>query len=48
MPSRSAQLDNEPGGIGVRLLVRAIGAAAVAESAVPSVVPRVFRRVTAS
>ncbi|HEX7826099.1 MAG TPA: alpha/beta hydrolase, partial [Mycobacterium sp.] len=48
LPSRSAQLDNEPGGIGVRLLVRAIGAAAVAESAVPDVVPRVVRRVTTS
>jgi hypothetical protein len=48
LPSRSAQLDNEPGGIGVRLLVRVIGAAAVAESAVPSVVPRVVRRVTTS
>ncbi|WP_029116023.1 alpha/beta fold hydrolase [Mycobacterium sp. URHB0044] len=48
LPSRSAQLDATPGGIGVRLLVRAIGAAAVAEAAVPSVVPRVVRRVTTS
>jgi pimeloyl-ACP methyl ester carboxylesterase len=48
LPSRSAQLDAAPGGIGVRLLVRAIGAAAVAEAAVPSVVPRVVRRVTTS
>jgi proline iminopeptidase len=48
LPSRSAQLDTAPGGIGVRLLVRVIGAAAVAESAVPSVLPRVVRRVTTS
>jgi pimeloyl-ACP methyl ester carboxylesterase len=48
LPSRSAQLDGEPGGIGVRLLVWAIGAAAVAESAVPSAVPRMVRHVTTS
>lgn len=48
LPSRSAQLDTQPGGLGVRLLVRAIEAAAVAESAVPSLVPRVVRRVTTS
>ena len=35
LPSRSAQLDAEPGGIGVRMLVWAIAAAAVAESVVP-------------
>jgi pimeloyl-ACP methyl ester carboxylesterase len=48
LPSRSAQLDAEPGGIGVRMLVWAIAAAAVAESAVPSAVPRVVRYVTTS
>jgi pimeloyl-ACP methyl ester carboxylesterase len=48
LPSRSAQLDAVPGGIGVRTLVWAIGAAAKAESAVPSALPRVVRRVTTS
>jgi hypothetical protein len=48
LPSRSAQLDAEPGGIGVRMLVWAIAAAAVAESVVPSAVPRVVRYVTTS
>lgn len=48
LPDRSAQLDAEPGGIGVRMLVWAITAAAVAESAVPSAVPRALRSVTTS
>ena len=48
LPSRSAQLDAEPSGIGVRMLVWAIAAAAVAESVVPSAVPRVVRYVTTS
>ena len=48
LPSRSAELDAEPGGIGVRMLVWAIAAAAVAESVVPSAVPRAVRYVTTS
>lgn len=48
LPDRSAQLDAMPGGLGVRLLVRAIAAAAVAESAVPTAVPRALRYVTTS
>jgi proline iminopeptidase len=48
LPSRAAQLDGEPGGIGVRLLVWAIRAAAIAESVVPSALPRVVRHVTTS
>jgi proline iminopeptidase len=48
LPSRSAELDAEPSELGMRLLTWAIGAAAVAESAVPAAVPRVVRRVTAS
>ena len=48
LPSRAAQLDKAPSVLSVRLLVWAIGAAAVAESAVPSAVPRVVRAVTPS
>jgi len=48
LPSRSAELDATPSELGMRVLTWAIGAAAVAESAVPAAVPRVVRRVTAS
>ena len=48
LPSRSARLDAAPRVLSVRLLVRAIYAAAAAESVVPSVVPRAVRQVTAS
>jgi pimeloyl-ACP methyl ester carboxylesterase len=48
LPSRSAQLDAEPSLLSVRLLKRAITAAAAAESVVPSVVPRAVRHVTTS
>jgi proline iminopeptidase len=48
LPSRSAKLDSEASVLGVRLMVWAMGAAAIAESAVPSAVPRAVRRVTTS
>ena len=48
LPMRSAELDAAPSELGMRLLTWAIGAAAVAESAVPAAVPRAVRRVTAS
>jgi pimeloyl-ACP methyl ester carboxylesterase len=48
LPSRSAELDATPSELGMRVLTWAIGAAAVAESAVPAVVPRVVRQVTSS
>lgn len=48
LPSRSAQLDQTPPLLSVRLLKRAISAAAAAESVVPSAVPRAVRQVTAS
>jgi pimeloyl-ACP methyl ester carboxylesterase len=48
LPSRSAELDAAPSELGMRLLTWAIGAAAVAESAVPAAVPQLVRRVTTS
>jgi pimeloyl-ACP methyl ester carboxylesterase len=48
LPSRSTQLDDAPNLLSVRLLVRAIAAAASAESVVPAVVPRAVRHVTTS
>lgn len=48
LPSRSAELDAAPVPPSLRLLIRAITAAAAAESAVPSVVPRAVRYVTTS
>ncbi len=48
LPTRAAELDAAPSELGMRLLTWAIGAAAVAESAVPAAVPRAVRRVTAS
>jgi proline iminopeptidase len=48
LPARAADLDSMPAGLGVRLLVGALGAAAVVESVMPAVVPRVMQRVTAS
>ena len=38
------ELDAKPGGLGIRLLVGAIGAAAAVESALPAVIPRVVQR----
>jgi pimeloyl-ACP methyl ester carboxylesterase len=46
LPNRAAQLDAEPSPLPFRMLVWGIGAAAVAESAVPSVLPRAVRYVT--
>lgn len=48
LPSRSAELDAEPSLLSVRLLKRAITAAAAAESVLPSAVPRAVRQVTPS
>ena len=48
LPGRSTELDARPSLLSVRLLRRAIIAAAAAESAVPSVVPRAVRHVTPS
>jgi pimeloyl-ACP methyl ester carboxylesterase len=48
LPGRSAELDAAPSLLSVRLVRRAIRAAAVAESAVPSVVPRAVRQITTS
>jgi pimeloyl-ACP methyl ester carboxylesterase len=48
LPSRSPELDATPSLLSVRLLRRAITAAAAAESVVPSVVPRAVRNVTTS
>jgi proline iminopeptidase len=48
LPARAKKLDSTPGGLRVRLLIWGIAAAAVAERAVPAVVPRTVQRVTAS
>lgn len=48
LPSRSPELDAVPSLLSVRLLRRAITAAAVAESVLPSAVPRAVRNVTTS
>jgi pimeloyl-ACP methyl ester carboxylesterase len=48
LPRRAATLDSTPGGLGVRILVWGIAAAAVVESVVPSAVPRTVQRVTSS
>jgi proline iminopeptidase len=48
LPRRAAALDSAPGGLGVRMLVWGIAAAAVVESVVPSAVPRTVQRVTSS
>jgi len=44
LPARARELDAKPSGLGVRLLVGAIGAAAAIESALPAVIPRVVQR----
>jgi pimeloyl-ACP methyl ester carboxylesterase len=46
LPARADELDAVPAGLGVRLLVGALGAAAVVESVLPAVIPRVVQRVT--
>jgi proline iminopeptidase len=48
LPARAATLDSTPGGLGIRLLVWGIAAAAAIESALPAAVPRAVQRVTAS
>jgi len=44
----AAALDALPGRPPIRLMVAAIGAAAVVESVVPEIVPRIVQRVTAT
>ena len=48
LPARAKKLDSAPGGLGVRVLIWGIAAAAAIEKAVPAVVPRTLQRVTAS
>jgi len=48
LPARAAALDALPGRPPIRLMVAAIGAAAVVESVVPEIVPRIVQRVTAT
>jgi hypothetical protein len=45
LPRRAAELATAPTVLSIRLLSMAIGAASVAEGAVPRVVPRLVRRV---
>jgi proline iminopeptidase len=44
LPRRAKELDGRPSGLGIRLLVGVIGAAAAIESALPAVIPRVVQR----
>ena len=48
LPARAKKLDSAPGGLGVRLLIWGIAAAAAFEQALPAAVPRTVHRVTAS
>ncbi len=48
LPARAKKLNSTPGGLGIRLLIWGIAAAAALEGAVPAVVPRTVQRVTAS
>ena len=48
LPARAKKLDSTPGGLGVRLLIWGIAAAAAVEQALPAAVPRTVQRVTAS
>jgi proline iminopeptidase len=48
LPARAEKLDSTPGGLGVRMLIWGIGAAAAVEHALPAAVPRTVQRVTAS
>ena len=48
LPVRAAALDALPGRPPIRLMMAAIGAAAVVESIVPEIVPRIVQRVTAT
>jgi proline iminopeptidase len=46
LPGRAKRLDAMPASLGIRLLVRGLGAAAIIESALPAAIPRVVQRVT--
>ena len=46
LPARAKELDAVPASLGIRLLVGALGAAAVVESALPAAIPRAVQRVT--
>src|SRR5690349_19015546 len=46
LPARARELDAVPPSLGVRLLVGALGAAALAESALPAAIPRALQRVS--
>lgn len=46
LQERGKQLDDVPASLGIRLLVAALSAAAVVESALPAAIPKVLRRVT--
>jgi proline iminopeptidase len=46
LPTRGKELDAVPASLGIRLLVGALGAAAIVESALPVAIPRAMRRVT--
>jgi proline iminopeptidase len=46
LPDHAKELDAKPAGLGIRLLVGAIGAAAAVESVLPAAIPRAVRRVT--
>jgi pimeloyl-ACP methyl ester carboxylesterase len=48
LPTRAETLDSTPGGLGVRLLIWGIAAAAAVERALPAALPRTVQRVTAS
>ena len=48
LPARAKKLDSTPGGLGIRLLIWGIAAAAAVEQAVPAAIPRTVQRVTAS
>jgi proline iminopeptidase len=45
LPARGDDLDAMPASLGIRLLVGALGAAALVESALPAAIPRAVRRV---
>ena len=46
LPGRAKRLDAVPASLGIRLLVGALGAAAIVESALPAAIPRAVQRVT--
>jgi proline iminopeptidase len=46
LTARGTELDAVPASLAIRLLIGALGAAAVVESALPAAIPRVVRRAT--